>query len=432
MASFATACRLSARVTARGLRQDATARGFRTSAACLAAQNFTMPALSPTMTEGNIAKWNVKEGDSFSAGDVLLEIETDKASMDVEAQDDGVLAKITMPDGSKGIKVGTRIGVVAEPGDDLGSLEIPPEDSAAPPSPKEEASKPSRETSSESQAEAPSSSKPSAETQAPAKKTSGKAKKQTYPLLPSVGHLIHEHGLDASAIEKMTPSGPNGRLLKGDVLAYLGSISYSYPTELSSKISKLSHLDLSNIKLAAPAPAPKPSVSAPSTPAPIPSLDVSLPISMKAVLDVQSRIHSTLGIFLPLSTFISRATDVANDDLPRSKNYQPSADELFNSVLGLDKVRSTARGAFMPQIAALPQAAPAAVPRKTQKSDIYDILTGKSKSTSEKVSTALKPGLSNSVNVFTVKVPEGEEKVARVFLERVKTILEVEPGRLVL
>jgi acetyl/propionyl-CoA carboxylase alpha subunit len=53
-----------------------------------------MPALSPTMTEGNIASWKIKEGDSFSAGDVLLEIETDKAQMDVEAQDDGILAKI--------------------------------------------------------------------------------------------------------------------------------------------------------------------------------------------------------------------------------------------------------------------------------------------------------------------------------------------------
>jgi pyruvate/2-oxoglutarate dehydrogenase complex dihydrolipoamide acyltransferase (E2) component len=55
-----------------------------------------MPALSPTMTEGNIATWKIKEGDSFSAGDVLLEIETDKAQMDVEAQDDGILAKITV------------------------------------------------------------------------------------------------------------------------------------------------------------------------------------------------------------------------------------------------------------------------------------------------------------------------------------------------
>ena len=92
-----------------------------------------MPALSPTMTEGNIASWKVKEGDSFSAGDVLLEIETDKASMDVEAQDDGIIAKITQGDGAKGIKVGTRIGVLAEPGDDISSLEIPAEESSPAP-----------------------------------------------------------------------------------------------------------------------------------------------------------------------------------------------------------------------------------------------------------------------------------------------------------
>src|SRR5271168_473747 len=104
--------------------------GFRTSAKRLAAQNFTMPALSPTMTEGNIATWNVKEGDSFSAGDVLLEIETDKASMDVEAQDDGIMAKIIQPDGAKGVQVGSRIGIIAEPGDDLSSLEMPEEETA--------------------------------------------------------------------------------------------------------------------------------------------------------------------------------------------------------------------------------------------------------------------------------------------------------------
>jgi len=166
------------------------------------------------MTEGNIAKWAVKEGESFSAGDVLLEIETDKASMDVEAQDDGILAKITQGDGTKGIKVGSRIGVIAEPGDDLSSLEIPAEESSAPPPPKE-ASKPAPEKKSE--AEAPPAPETSKSADTPAKKPSGPAKKQTYPLLPSVEHLIHEHGLDSSTIDKMTPSGPNKRLLKGDV-----------------------------------------------------------------------------------------------------------------------------------------------------------------------------------------------------------------------
>jgi pyruvate/2-oxoglutarate dehydrogenase complex dihydrolipoamide acyltransferase (E2) component len=250
-----------------------------------------MPALSPTMTEGNIAKWAVKEGDSFSAGDVLLEIETDKASMDVEAQDDGILAKITQGDGAKGIQVGSRIGVIAEPGDDLSTLEIPPEESSAPP-PQKEASKPKPESKSEPKAEAPPAPKSSASADAPARKPSGPAKKQTYPLLPSVEHLIHEHGIDQSGIDKMTPSGPNNRLLKGDVLAYIGSISSSYPTELSAKIEKLTHLDLSNIKLATPAPAPKLTKAADAIPEPVAQdLEVAVPTQHTGSIHASINVH---------------------------------------------------------------------------------------------------------------------------------------------
>ncbi|CZR66198.1 related to pyruvate dehydrogenase complex protein X precursor, dihydrolipoamide acetyltransferase component [Phialocephala subalpina] len=430
MASFATACRLSARLTARQLRQDASARGFRTSAKVLAAQNFTMPALSPTMTEGNIGKWAVKEGDSFSAGDVLLEIETDKASMDVEAQDDGIMAKITQPDGTKGIKVGTRIGVLAEPGDDLSSLEIPAEESAAP-EPKKEASKPKSEASSESSSSAPPTPSSSASSEAPAK-PAGKPKKQTYPLLPSVGHLMKEHGIEESAIDKMIPSGPNGRLLKGDVLAYLGSVSSSYPSELSTKIEKLTHLDLSNIKLAVPAPKPAKAVEPAPEPIVPQETEVAVPISMRAVLDVQKRIQSTLGVFMPMSTFIARATDVANDNLPRSKTQALSADELFDQVLGLDKVTTASgvRGTFLPQITALPSAAPSVPVKPAKQLDIIDILAGGSRPST--LARKPVPGLSNSVNVFSVKVPKGDEKRAQVFLDRVKAVLEAEPGRLVL
>ncbi|KLU87891.1 pyruvate dehydrogenase complex protein X component [Magnaporthiopsis poae ATCC 64411] len=132
MATLAALGRMSGRLNRRRLaRAVVTPRGFRTSATALAAQNFTMPALSPTMTEGNIAAWRVKEGDKFSAGDVLLEIETDKATMDVEAQDEGILMKIMQGDGAKAIKVGARIAVLAEDGDDISALEIPPDESGA-------------------------------------------------------------------------------------------------------------------------------------------------------------------------------------------------------------------------------------------------------------------------------------------------------------
>lgn len=417
---------------------DTSLTGFRTSATCLVAQNFTMPALSPTMTEGNISSWRIKEGDSFSAGDVLLEIETDKASMDVEAQDDGILAKIIQPDGAKGVQVGSRIGVIAEPGDDLSSLEMPAEETAS--------SKPRTPEESESQQEAPPTSKTSdkappdsASADQPSERKLSKLKKQTYPLLPSVEHLMHQHGLDVSAVDKMTPSGPNGRLLKGDVLAYLGSVSASYPTELSARIGKLSHLDLSNIKIAPPPPPPKAAVAVDPEPQPVSQvLKVAVPISMAAVTEVQERIQSTLGVSIPLSTFIARAADFANDDLPHSVFALQTPDELFNQVLGLDKVSSAGvRGNFVPQITALPPTAVATMPKahapQAKKVDIIDILTSKRTiSTPKSIPANPLPGIASTTNIFSVSFPKGDEKRARIFLERVKAVLEEEPGRLIL
>ena len=93
-----------------------------------------MPALSPTMEEGNLAKWNVKEGDKVSSGDVLAEIETDKATMEFEAVDDGVIGKILVSAGSEGVKVNTPIAVILEDGetsDDLGQTQAAPEPQTA-------------------------------------------------------------------------------------------------------------------------------------------------------------------------------------------------------------------------------------------------------------------------------------------------------------
>lgn len=93
--------------------------------------NILMPALSPTMTEGNVARWHKKEGDQVQAGDILAEIETDKATMEVEAVDEGVLGKILVPDGSEGVQVNEIIGVIVEDGEEATSIETP----AAPPAP---------------------------------------------------------------------------------------------------------------------------------------------------------------------------------------------------------------------------------------------------------------------------------------------------------
>ena len=276
---------------------------------------------------------------------------------------------------------------------------------------------------------------------APKPSSSGKPSKQKYPLYPSVSQLLHEHNIPTSEAEKIPATGPKGRLLKGDVLAYLGSIKSSYSADQSARITKLGHLDLSNVKLAPPkqAASPRSSSSAvPPSPAIEPDTEIAVSISLKAVIEVQKRIQSTLGVSLPLSTFIARATEVANDDLPRSKSLKPSADELFDQVLGLDKLGTkTSRGSFTPQVTALPAVPMRMGPRPaSKKPDIIDILTGAKPAPGLKntpsVLVGASPGPLSSTNVFSVAVPKGEEKRARVFLERVKTILQVEPGSLVL
>ena len=96
-----------------------------------------MPALSPTMEEGTLAKWLVKEGDKVASGDILAEIETDKATMEFEAVDEGTLAKILVPEGSEGVKVGAPIAILAGEGEDASAAAAAPKaDTAAPPPPK--------------------------------------------------------------------------------------------------------------------------------------------------------------------------------------------------------------------------------------------------------------------------------------------------------
>ena len=365
-------------------------------------------------------------GDSFSAGDVLLEIETDKAQMDVEAQDDGILAKIIVGDGSKAVQVGARIAVTAESGDDLSSLEMP-KDNAAP----KKADAPKEESKPVPKEERTSTPPPQ---QSQKKAGSGKATKQTYPLYPSVEHLLKINGLSKADADKIPATGPGGRLLKGDVLAYVGKIQESYPSELADGFKKRSQLDLSNIKVMPKkeAPAKKPVVAeAPKVVEDLP-VEIALPISLTAVTECQKRVKDSIGVFLPLTTFIARAAELANENLPKSKTAKPTADELFNAVLGLDKVSgsSFSRGNFVPQMTSLPPTTVSTRPSSFKKPDILEVLAGK-KSVARGAKAAGAQTVVGPLNVFSVSVPKGDEKRGRVFLERVKAVLEAEPGRLV-
>tara|TARA_R110000751_G_scaffold24143_7_gene66299 strand:+ start:23045 stop:24448 length:1404 start_codon:yes stop_codon:yes gene_type:complete len=100
--------------------------------------DILMPALSPTMEEGTLSKWLKKEGDTVSSGDVIAEIETDKATMEVEAVDEGILAKILVAEGTEGVKVNAVIAVLAEEGEDAGSVKPSSNGTAAPAAPPKE------------------------------------------------------------------------------------------------------------------------------------------------------------------------------------------------------------------------------------------------------------------------------------------------------
>ncbi|KAJ7273014.1 pyruvate dehydrogenase X component [Mycena rebaudengoi] len=179
--------------------------------------NLEMPAMSPTMTEGGIAGWKKKDGESFVAGDVLLEIETDKATIDVEAQDDGIMGKILVPDGSKNIVVGKVIALLAEEGDDISNLQPPKEET----SPRKQQQ---RQQQVESSASAPPpAAQESKSTPPPVPQHSSTPPSHSRPLFPSVHRLLMEHNISKPSEIKGT--GVRGMLTKGDVLAFLGKAS---------------------------------------------------------------------------------------------------------------------------------------------------------------------------------------------------------------
>lgn len=175
--------------------------------------DITMPALSPTMEEGKLAKWHVKEGDSVSSGDVIAEIETDKATMEVEAVDEGKIGKIMVAEGTEGVKVNAVIAVLLQEGESADAVAAPKAAPAAKEEPKAEAPKADagavmRENTA-TQASAPAA-KPAA-APAPAKSEGGKVFAS-----PLARRLAKEAGIDVSAI---SGSGPKGRVVKSDVEA---------------------------------------------------------------------------------------------------------------------------------------------------------------------------------------------------------------------
>ena len=175
-----------------------------------------MPALSPTMEEGTLSKWTVKEGDTVNSGDVIAEIETDKATMEVEAVDEGVIGKILVEEGTEGVKVNAPIGLLLEDGEDKSALEGYEPKGAEGASSGDADAKSSDETpksegeASESKSEPASSSKSKSEAPAAPSDDDGERIKAS----PLARRMAKDAGLDLKALDG---SGPKGRIVKRDI-----------------------------------------------------------------------------------------------------------------------------------------------------------------------------------------------------------------------
>jgi pyruvate dehydrogenase E2 component (dihydrolipoamide acetyltransferase) len=178
-----------------------------------------MPALSPTMTEGNLAKWHKKEGDQVKSGDVLAEIETDKATMEVEAVDEGTLGKIVVPEGAQAVKVNAVIALLLEEGEDAKSLA----------GATQAAAKPAPAPPAQPAAPAPVSPKTAAPPQAaPAPQANGAAADDRVFASPLAKRMAAQAGLDLAHLKG---SGPQGRIVKSDIDAALAKPGAPRPAQ---------------------------------------------------------------------------------------------------------------------------------------------------------------------------------------------------------
>ncbi|XP_025085675.1 pyruvate dehydrogenase protein X component, mitochondrial-like [Pomacea canaliculata] len=320
----------------------ATIRTFYLQAACEATHKIEMPSLSPTMTSGTIVKWTKKEGETVSPGDVLCEIQTDKAVVGFEYEEDGVLAKILKGDNSKDVPIGAIIALIVDPGDDWKNVQIPadimgsspPEKAApAPPSQKPSASVPPSQVSA-------ASAPPSQVSAASPRSAKATELVEWHLIAPSAKLLLHDYNVN---VKDVTRTGPGGTLLKLDVLNYINS----------KGLKKASHKE----KTAPPSPLQKaeqepligtlvvPSVDIPLTnmrnviakrltqsKTTIPHAYATIDCSMKAVTKLRKDLAGN-GVKVSVNDFIIKAAGFALKDSPEvNSTWEADAPNLATSV----------------------------------------------------------------------------------------------------
>ncbi|PHS21294.1 MAG: pyruvate dehydrogenase complex dihydrolipoamide acetyltransferase [Robiginitomaculum sp.] len=276
-----------------------------------------MPALSPTMEEGTLAKWLVKEGDEINAGDVIAEIETDKATMEVEAVEEGVLGKILVSGGSENVAINTVIALILEEGEDASALEGA--DIAAPVL---------RQAQDEAEGDKPAPVLSAPEPISPPRpelvEGEGASRIKASPLAK---RLAKEAGLDLSAI---TGTGPGGRIVKRDVQNAPASVAT--PAATSTAPQAPGGFDL------VPLDGMRKVIAARMTESfrDVPHFPLNIDCKLDALLTARKAINEAAaedGIKISVNDFIIRASALALKNVPAANaSYTPEGFKIWHDV----------------------------------------------------------------------------------------------------
>jgi pyruvate dehydrogenase E2 component (dihydrolipoamide acetyltransferase) len=286
-----------------------------------------MPALSPTMEEGTLAKWLVKEGDEVSSGDILAEIETDKATMEFEAVDEGKIAKILVPEGTDGVKVGQPIAILAGEGEDASdvaaggsnqSASVSKAASAAPEAKAPQSKAEEKRAPAPKQEDVPKAAAPAPKAEAPVQK--GDRIKAS----PLAKRIAADKGIDLSSLQG---TGPGGRIVKADLEAApakgaapaRAAAASVEPGEIPHEVVKLSNMRKTIARRL---------TEAKQT---IPHIYLTVDVQLDALLKIRSELNAGLesrGIKLSVNDLLIKALAAALIEVPEC-NVSFAGDNLI-------------------------------------------------------------------------------------------------------
>jgi pyruvate dehydrogenase E2 component (dihydrolipoamide acetyltransferase) len=295
------------------------------------ATELKMPALSPTMEEGTLAKWLVKEGDEVKSGDILAEIETDKATMEFEAVDEGTIAKILVPEGTDGVKVGAPIAILASEGEDV-SAAAPKADTAPAEPPKAAAAPAPKADETPKAAAAPAQAPVETPAAPPQPAATPRTEGDRVKASPLARRLAEAQGIDLNALQG---SGPGGRIVRADVDAAVGKAPAAAPaaattaaatpapaavsTEIPHEAVKLSNMRKTIARRL---------TEAKQT---IPHYYLTVDIQLDALLKLRSELNKGLesrGVKLSVNDLLIKALAVALIEVPTA-NVSFAGDQLI-------------------------------------------------------------------------------------------------------